>query len=146
MKNMKNLTMKTLHFLIKYCKPHHTDTEFYLRAGIEQNTTLINDSSLEFAMPIEEIVTLAQEQSLHMSRTASSLGIYTMSGHTWSSMFFYRGPPRPDSTYLDVEAPSLSEGEDSEASPSEDVLTTSVAGKSYARHATIVRKTRCHRT
>ncbi|KAL4149915.1 hypothetical protein QTP88_003766 [Uroleucon formosanum] len=125
MENMKDLTLKILKFLITNCKPHYIDTEFYLRAGISQNTTIITDSSLEFAMSVEEIIALAQEQSLHMAQTASSLGIVTMPDHLWTSMYYYRGRPRPDSTYLDVDAPPLSEAGHSEAVP-----TTSVAGPS----------------
>ncbi|CAI6368507.1 unnamed protein product [Macrosiphum euphorbiae] len=139
--NMKDLTENVNIFLSDYCMPYLTDEDFFKRTGVPKKTPLIKDASLETMMPINTIVDMTRVQSEHMARTARSLGIVTMPDHLWSSLFFYRGRPRPDSTYLNVEAPPKSEATASKseataskseatASKSEAAASTSEAGTS----------------
>ncbi|XP_060880286.1 uncharacterized protein LOC132952133 [Metopolophium dirhodum] len=131
-KSMTNLTGNVNIFLSKYCMPYATEDDFFQRTGVPQKTPLIKDASIETMMSIEQIANMTREQAQHMARTARSLGIVTMPDHLWSSLFFYRGRPRPDSTYLDVAAPPAGEAaaSKSEGGPSVAGSSTSEAGPS----------------
>lgn len=87
---------------------------------------------IDMMISIKEIANMTGQQAQHMARTARSLGIVTMSDHLWSSLFFYRGRPRPDSTYLDVAAPPAGDAatSKSEAGPGVAGPSTSEAGPS----------------
>lgn len=120
--SMNGLYKKIEVYLLSHCVPYATDEQFLKMIGIPRSTPMIEDPSLRSLISLEELTRVSKEQAEHMARMARRMGNATMTDHLWSSLFLYRGRPRPDSTRLTVEDPNKSEAkpETSEAGASEE--------------------------